>query len=168
MFGMPWYVITMSAFVDWLDICVFLYAPTDHCELSSNQAAQLWRTGPGVEVQILPHHAGEGGCVCSAPIPTQVSVSVLTDSNTVSLLVPVDTIFHVFTAFSSSSHHRPWQSSSSVWTGICPRRPSRLWSCWASGGRWMWRTPWSCCHPSSPTPRSDATLWPACSRQMMR
>ena len=66
-----------------------LYAPTDHRELPSNQAAELWRTGPGVEVQILPHHTGEGGWDTTRDMifmrfsainkATQVSVSALKD-----------------------------------------------------------------------------------------
>lgn len=34
--------------------------PTDHRQLPSNQTAELRGAGPGVEVQILPHHTGEG------------------------------------------------------------------------------------------------------------
>lgn len=57
-------------------------APTDHRELPSNQAAELRRTGPGVEVQILPHHTGEGGwdmtCdmifLCSSTVNKPISV----------------------------------------------------------------------------------------------
>lgn len=34
----------------------------DYRELPSDQAAELRGAGPGVEVQILPHHTGEGEC----------------------------------------------------------------------------------------------------------
>lgn len=72
-----------------LDFCVHLYAPTDHRELPSNQAAELRRTGPGVEVQILPHHTGEGGWDMTRDMifmrlstinkATQVTISALKD-----------------------------------------------------------------------------------------
>lgn len=49
---------------------------TDYRELPSNQAAELWRAGPGVEIQILPHHSGEGGRLDSLFFLVIVALSV--------------------------------------------------------------------------------------------
>lgn len=40
-----------------------MFVTLDYRELPSNQAAELRGAGPGLEVQILPHDAGEGECV---------------------------------------------------------------------------------------------------------
>lgn len=100
------------------------------------------------------------------PVTTKCTLLCVT-SNYSSPATAAATSVYMFND-SSSSDCRPWQSSSSVWTGICPRRPSRLWSCWESGSPWMWRTLWSCCHPISPTPQWDAMRWLGYSRLMMR